>query len=193
MARIALDHRRTLVVRLMEAYSRRRYGDVLQPGLAALHNRKVLWTMIKNENRVARWDALDPTLKSLAVLAAASEIGCSWCLDFGYWESVNSGVAPAKLRAIPEATDSAVFTDLERRVVAYARAMTRTPLEVTDEMVETLRDALGDAALVELTAMVALENSRSRTNSALGLTSQGFADSCDLPAGTPAGLASSSA
>jgi len=99
MARIPLEHRRTIFVRLMEAYSRRRYGQVLQPGLAVLHNRKVLWSMITHEDRVARWDALDPTLKALAVLAAARQIGCSWCLDFGYWESTSRGVAAEKLRA----------------------------------------------------------------------------------------------
>ena len=55
---------------------------------------------------------------------------------------------------------------------------------LTDEMVAGLRDQLGDAALVELTMMVAVENQRSRFNSALGLTSQGFKDRCEIPAGT---------
>ena len=53
---------------------------------------------------------------------------------------------------------------------------------VTDEMVAGLRRQLDDAALVELTMMVAVENSRARFNSALGLTGQGFRDRCDLPA-----------
>jgi hypothetical protein len=53
---------------------------------------------------------------------------------------------------------------------------------VTDEMVAELREHLDDAALVELTMMIAVENQRSRFNSALGLTSQGFKDRCELPA-----------
>jgi len=65
-----------------------------------------------------------------------------------------------------------VYTDLERQVLGYAEAMTTTPLQVTDEVVAALRHELDDAALVELTVMVAVENSRSRSNSALGLTSQ---------------------
>jgi alkylhydroperoxidase family enzyme len=59
--------------------------------------------------------------------------------------------------------------------------MSATPPEVTDAMVEALRADLGDAAFVELTMMVAVENERSRFNSALGLTSQGFSDRCELP------------
>ena len=66
-------------------------------------------------------------------------------------------------------------------MLAYAEAMTATPPTVTDEMVETLRADLDDAQLVELTEMISVENLRSRTNSALGLTSQGFKAQCDLP------------
>ena len=36
--------------------------------------------------------------------------------------------------------------------------------------------------LVELTAIVAVENLRSRINAALGLTAQGFRDQCEIPA-----------
>jgi len=53
---------------------------------------------------------------------------------------------------------------------------------VTDETVAGLRSELDDAELVELTMMVAVENVRSRFNSALGLTSQGFKDRCEIPA-----------
>jgi len=66
--------------------------------------------------------------------------------------------------------------------MAYAEAVTATPPTVTDEMVAGLRRQLDDAELVELTMMVAVENIRSRFNSALGLTSQGFKDRCEIPA-----------
>ena len=58
--------------------------------------------------------------------------------------------------------------------------MSTTPLGVTDEMVAGLRERMSDAAVVELTAAIALENSYSRTNAALGFTSQGFKEQCDL-------------
>lgn len=179
-ARIPLDHPSTPLVRLTSWWSRRAYGDVLEPGLAMLHNRRVLMATIRNERRVAKWDALDNTLKALAVMAAAAAVECSWCMDFGYWVSYDEGVDPRKLENIPTWRSSDVYTDVERQVMGYAEAMTATPLEVTDEMVAGLREQLSDAALVELTAMIALENQRSRTNSALGLTSQGFKARCEL-------------
>ena len=59
-------------------------------------------------------------------------------------------------------------------MIEYAEAMSTTPMGVTDEMVAGLLENLSEAAVVELTAAVALENFYSRSNSALGFTSQGF-------------------
>ncbi|WP_435879716.1 hypothetical protein [Streptomyces flaveolus] len=42
---------------------------------------------------------------------------------------------------------------------------------------------------MELTAVIAVENLRSRVNAALDLTSQGFQDSCDLPGAGRTGAA----
>lgn len=180
MARIGLEHRRTGFVRAMEWWSKKKYGKVLEPGKVGLHNRRVLTTTLLVEASAARWKELDPTLRALAGMVASTRIGCSWCMDFGYWEYHHKGVDPLKLRAVPQWRDSDVYTDLERAVMDYAEAMTATPPEVTDALVERLRGELTDAALVELTAQVSLENFRSRTNAALGLTSQGFKQYCEL-------------
>ena len=88
-----------------------------------------------------------------------------------------------KIRAILEWQGSEVFTELERLVMLYAEAMTVTPPLVTDDLVVQLRRHLDEAELVELTAIIAVENLRSRMNAALGLTSQGSEDQ-----GEPAGL-----
>jgi len=58
-------------------------------------------------------------------------------------------------------------------------------------MVEALRQQLSESQLVELTAIIAVENLRSRINSALGLTAQGFTGRCELPAADPAPAGSS--
>lgn len=180
-ARVPLTHRRTPYVRVLEAYCRRRYGAVLEPALVALHNRRVLRTVLRTESGVARWNTLDPTVKALASMASAATIGCGWCLDFGYWESRHQDVPAAKLDAVPRWRDVVgVHSDLERAAMEYAEAMTATPPTVDDALVVRLRTWLSDAQLVELTGIVAQENFRSRVNTAMGLTGQGFKDSCDL-------------
>ncbi|MDQ6642699.1 MAG: carboxymuconolactone decarboxylase family protein [Actinomycetota bacterium] len=162
-------------------WARRTYGDVPDPGLVMYHHRKMLRADIAFERRVEKWDALDANLKNLAVMASAARIGCSWCMDFGYFAVHSNGEPVEKLREVPRWRESDVFTRIERDVLAYAEAMTATPPEVTDEMVTGLTEQLGVPAVVELTMMVAVENQRSRFNSAMGLSSQGFSDRCELP------------
>ncbi len=189
MARISLDPPKTLSYRIGARIARRRYGVMLDPGAAIAHNMQVGRSYALFELQVERWRSLDAGLKDLAVMAAAARIGCAWCLDFGYWEAtMNHKVSPGKIRAVPDWRRSDVFTDLERLVLEYAEAMTDTPPAVTDEMVQRLGRYLDEAQLVELTAIVAVENLRSRINSALGLTAQGFQERCELPAAdaTPA-------
>lgn len=178
--RIPLMDESNLLVKAMNWYTRRSFGAVMEPALGMAHNRKVLTSSLKFQRSAEHWDAVDSSLKHLATLAAAATVGCSWCLDFGYWVSHTKGVDPAKLEAITAWRTSDAYTDLERRVIEYSEAMSTTPLTVTDEMVAGLREELSDAALVELTAVIALENTYSRSNAALGFTSQGFKDQCDL-------------
>ena len=126
---------------------------------------------------------LDAGLKDLAVIAAAATIRCS-CTDFGYWESTTRrGLISERIRAIPDWQESEVFTELERLVMLYAEAMTITPPLVSDELVARLRAHLDGAELVELTAIIAGENVRSRMNAPLGLPAQGFAGRHELAVG----------
>ena len=165
---------------IMTRVARRMWGKVPDNAYVLWHNKPVLKAVFGFEQKVGKWSALDPHLKTYAEMASAGVIGCSWCLDFGYFLAHTNGLDEAKVREVPRWRESDVFTPLERDVIAYAEAMTATPPQVTDEMVDGLVADLGVPAVVELTKMVAVENERSRFNSALGLTSQGFSDRCEL-------------
>ncbi|MFF3125366.1 carboxymuconolactone decarboxylase family protein [Streptomyces sp. NPDC057908] len=165
----------------IQPYSRATSGGLR----AAAHHTGVLWAGLRFELAVGRWKKLDPQLKTLAVMSSAATVGCSWCTDFGYWENHRPGMDPRKLREARVWRESEAYTPLERDVMAYAEAMSLTPPEVGDELMERLRTTPCEAPLVELTTTVVVENMRSRTNSALGPASQGFKDRCavERPAG----------
>jgi alkylhydroperoxidase family enzyme len=171
--------------RVMSAYARREWGQVPDNAYVLWHHRPVLKAVFAFEGKVRKWDRLDTDLKSYAQLASAAVIGCSWCLDFGYFMGRNDGLDLSKLREVPRWRESSVFSDVERDVLEYAEAMSLTPPTVTDELTGRLLAALGTPAVVELTQMVALENMRSRFNSAAGLQSQGYSDVCELPLAVP--------
>jgi len=70
-------------------------------------------------------------------------------------------------------------------VLDYAEALTRTPAEVTDELVEALLEDLDREQLVELTAHIAWENFRSRFNRGFAVEAQGFSEGACCPITRP--------
>jgi alkylhydroperoxidase family enzyme len=178
---------------LMKRLSRKLIGDVAEPAEVMWHNRPVLNVAMGFGRKAQKWDKLAPDLKSYAHMAAAAQIGCSWCLDYGYFEVHNKGLDEAKASEVPRWRESPVFSSLERDVMEYAEAMSATPPEVTDELSARLLDQLGPAAMVELTAWVAFSNMSTRMNVALGIESQEFSKVCTLPLAKPsAGYVSTS-
>ncbi|TQC42357.1 carboxymuconolactone decarboxylase family protein [Rhodococcus sp. WS4] len=173
---------------IVKRMSRKMLGEVAEPVEVAWHNRKVLNFSFSVGRQVQKWDQCDHNLKSFAHMAVASMVGCSFCLDYGYFQAHNEGLDEAKAREVPRWRQSDAFTPLERDVLEYAEAMTLTPPTVTDDLSARLLDALGPAALVELTAFIAVANLMTRTNTAFGIESQGFATACGLkPLTVPAG------
>ncbi len=165
---------------LIKRFAKKALGTVPTSIGVYWHNQKVLMSMAGLGGKIQKWDACDEQLKSFAHMAVASQVGCSWCLDFNYFEANNKNLDMDKAREIPRWRESDAFSPLEREVLAYAEAMTVTEPTVTDEMVASLRAQLGDAALVELTAIIAFANFTTRPNVALGIESDGFAAACGL-------------
>ena len=94
-----------------------------------------------------------------------------------------AGVTETKLMALAEYERSPDLSELEKLVVRYAVEMTRTPVEVPDELFEELKGRFDNKQIVELTAAIAWENYRARNNHALGLESEGFSKGafCPMP------------
>ena len=166
---------------MAKRFSKKKLGEVPESLGVMWHNQRVLRTFIGFSRKAEKWDACDRQLKSFAHMAAVSQVGCSFCLDFGYFQAHNEKLDMDKAREVPRWRESEVFTPLERDVLEYAEAMTQTPPAVTDELSERLLDQLGAPALVELTAIIAAANMVSRANVALGIESQGFSAACGLP------------
>lgn len=170
---------------LVKRFSKKLLGAVPDGVGVMWQNRPVLTSMMGLGRKAEKWDQLDPNLKSFAHMAVAAQIGCSFCLDYQYFHAHNRGLDVAKASQVPRWRTSSVFTPLEREVMEYAEAMTQTPPQVTDELSARLLEQLGAPALVELTAVVAFANLTARSNTAMGITSQGFSSACEIPLAAP--------
>ncbi|HEU4756066.1 MAG TPA: carboxymuconolactone decarboxylase family protein [Agromyces sp.] len=166
---------------LVKFAMRRMVGEVPDSVGVMWHNPTVFKDLMSVGQKSEKWDALDADLGSFARMAAAAEVGCSFCLDFNYFLAHSRGLDEERAREVPRWRESSVFTPLERQVMEYAEAMCQTPPAVTDELSDALLAALGPAALLELAAKVSLMNATARMNIALGIRSDHYSDACGLP------------
>ncbi len=93
---------------------------------------------------------------------------------------MQNGASSEKIEALMgDYRKSALFTIRERLALELAERMTHTRKRVTDKFFKRLQQRFTDEELVELAAVIALENFRSKFNPVFGVESQGF---CQLPA-----------
>ncbi|MEW2046833.1 carboxymuconolactone decarboxylase family protein [Streptomyces sp. NPDC005476] len=156
-------------------------GAVPEPTEVVYNNPAVALSSQEFSARMGGWNTVDESLKTFAHMAVAAQVGCGWCLDINYFLALNQNLDLVKASQVPRWREADVFTSLERDVLEYAEAMTNTPTTVTDELSARLLDRLGPAALVELTVYVGFANLSTRTNTAHGITSQGYSEACEIP------------
>ena len=82
------------------------------------------------------------------------------------------GLSDEKLLALDEYATSPLYDERERTTLEYADAITISDRDVDDDLFGRVRAFFDDDAMVELTAVVAWENSSSKFNRALRVPSQ---------------------
>jgi AhpD family alkylhydroperoxidase len=126
---------------------------------------------------------VDKSLKGMATVKAATLTHCEYCIDIASSAARKSGLRDAQLLALPNYRESEEFSDLEKLVLDYTVAITRTPVEVSDELFASLREHFDERQIVELTSAIAIENLHARFNAALDIGSAGFTEGmvCAVP------------
>jgi AhpD family alkylhydroperoxidase len=133
----------------------------------------LLWIVLDRKR-----SPLDPVLRALVTVRVSQLNSCKFCVDVHSAALLERGAPREKLEALPNWTDSALFSPEERAALEYGEAMTRTEPRVHDDLFDRVQRCFSEDALVELTALVAFQNLSSRFNSALAIPAQGF---CKIP------------
>lgn len=93
---------------------------------------------------------------------------------------MHEGATAEKVEAVLAGSkDSPLLSERERLAFELADRMTYTDKRVTDAFFRRLQKHFSDEELVELAAVIALENFRSKFNPTFGVEANGF---CALPA-----------
>jgi AhpD family alkylhydroperoxidase len=126
-------------------------------------------------NRAAeRGKRVPKALSELAVLRAATLVGCEFCIDIGSEYARRAGLGDRQLLALHEAHDSGLFDQDQLLVIDLATGMSRTPGEVDDELMARVQARFGTKGTLELVHLIAWENARARINVALAVEAEGF-------------------
>jgi alkylhydroperoxidase family enzyme len=159
----------------------------VEPVEILAHTPGLLRGLLAHQQAAAEVNQVPTRIKYLAHLKAATLTNCEYCIDLGSQVCRRSGFSDEELLALPFYKTSPLFTEVEKLALDYAVGMSRTPVEVSDELFAKLREHFDEAQIVELTHTIAMENFVGRCNLALGIGAAGYSEGmvCAVPERAP--------
>ena len=149
-------------------------AEMLEPLRMYAHIPRLLNAYGRLEQAESKLDILTPRVRALAELKSATTVRCEYCIDLGSQIAREWGITDEELRSMADYRNATCFSEVDSLVLEYAAAISRTPVEVSDELFDALRAHFDTAQLVGLTHVITLGNLRARFNIALGIGSSGF-------------------
>jgi AhpD family alkylhydroperoxidase len=158
-------------------------AGMLEPLRMYAHIPRLLNAIGRLEQAESKLDVLSPRHRALAELKAATTVRCEYCIDLGSQIARTWGITDEELLGMADYRNASCFSDLDKLILEYATAISRTPVEVSDQLFDALRAHFDTPQLVGLTHVITLGNLRARFNVALGIGSSGFSGDrvCALP------------
>jgi 4-carboxymuconolactone decarboxylase len=189
-----IEPRRGLFAGLTAFAARRSYGREMESARVFARHPRLMFGWMRYNRAAEHTPRVPKLLAELAVLRAASMVGCEFCIDIGSEYARRAGLTDGRLLSLHDAHASGLFDADELLVIDLAAGMTSTPGEVDDELMERVRARFGVKGTMELVQLIAWENSRARQNIALGLGPEGFSTgkACALPYADATGIDSMS-
>jgi AhpD family alkylhydroperoxidase len=173
--------------------ARKTYGREMESARVYARHPRLMVGYMRYNRAAERTPQVPKLLAELAVVRAATLVGCEFCMDIGSEFARRAGLTEDQLRNLHDAEASGLFSDDQLLVIDLATGMSITPGEVEDELMDRVEGRFGVKGTMELVQLIAWENARARMNVALGLGAEGFSTgkACALPY-TAAGIDSMS-
>ncbi|KON81719.2 carboxymuconolactone decarboxylase family protein [Azoarcus sp. PA01] len=172
-------------VRLVFAYQKRKYGQVLSPMWAWGRQPGIMFVFLLLIGRFKRLASPGPLLRTLLSVRISQLNHCDFCVDFNAHNFLAAQGAHEKIDFIDRWLEHPeVFSDEERAALAYAEAVTLNDEAGTARAMTALKRLFKDDAIVAITAWIGVQNLSSKFNDALSIPMQGF---CRVPPRPPPG------
>jgi alkylhydroperoxidase family enzyme len=122
-----------------------------------------------NDYLAAAWAASDPVVLELCRLRIAALHGDRTQQRLRHDTAVAAGLTEQQVADLPRHHDSPLFTDHQRRCIAYAEQYVLDVHGITDAQAEAIRAVPGDDGFVAFTVALGLFDGLGRMRLALGL------------------------
>ncbi len=178
-----IEPRQGVFASLVARGSRVAYGREMRSGTVYAQHPRLMFDYMRFNRAAERGKRVPKALSELAVLKAATIVGCEFCMDIGSEYARRSGLSDEQLLSLHEAHESGLFNEDELLAIDLATGMTRTPGEVGDELMARVRERFGIKGALELIHLIAWENTRARIGVALEIEPEGFSEGkvCAIP------------
>lgn len=154
---------------------RKKYGESLLPSRLWGRSPKLLYGLQVFYRALDRKSSpLEPALRALINVKISQINHCSFCVDIGSALLEKRGVSTEKVSVLEKFESSTQFSERERSAIAYAEAVTRYDVGVSDELFQRLLESFSQDEVIELTALIGFQNLSSKFNAALAVPPQGF-------------------
>lgn len=110
--------------------------------------------------------ALDPRVRELAVLTLMDRLNCKYGFVRHISIAEHTGISRAQIDGIGAYANSSLFTADDKLIIKYAEDLTLKG-QVDDELFRQVKEKIGQANLVELTAAISFWNMMARNLNAL--------------------------
>jgi len=149
-------------------------AEMLEPLRMYAHIPRLLSAYGRLEQAESKLNVLSPRHRALAELKSATTVRCEYCIDLGSQIARGIGLTDERCwrwrtTGTPRASPTSTTLILE-----YATAISRTPGEVSDELVDALREHFDTAQLVGLTHIITLGTCAPGSTSPLGIGANGL-------------------
>lgn len=156
-------------------HQQRKYGQALEPAKVWAQSPRLFLSLVNMVGFLDRKRSPLPVEVRALVSMRVSQInGCTFCMDLHSLMLLKRLNDEEKVAELTEWRTSARFSAAEIAALEYAEQMTNSHQQVTDACFQQLSQAYQEAAIIELTALIALQNLSSKFNNALGVEPQGL-------------------
>lgn len=169
-----------LLLRLGIGLAERLTGKVMLPArILAWYPRAAIGSGVL-EALVAHHDGrMDARMLKIIRMTASYAAACPFCIDMNGHNHRTAGLSDEEAAALrhPESAGAvATFSERERLAIAYARAISSTPLRFDPDLVERVKSVFDEREFVILASTAAQVNYWARLIQALGIPPAGFGE-----------------